>query len=852
MAWLVLCAAMLLHASATPVAAGAEPVPGMTPAIQATLGGATVCGLPVPPPSKDPPADSGPVVLAMLLCFEKQGGASMIEPETYLYYIQLKPSEPSRDRWIRYDAEAERVILGDFRRLWATNFLEDLVVDVRDYPLARGVVGKIIVFNMEERQRVKIVDYEGSHAVSQSDIDSRLKEKGVTVRLDSFLDPTIIRHVSALVRELYAEKGYQFASVTPVISEVQGGTKLVNLTFRIAEGPRVAIRDVEFVGNRHVSDDRLERVLKANRPQGLLSIANGSGTYKEDKFAEDAEHIESYYRDRGYISAQVGQPEIRPIDDSADGRTRWVQLRIPVTEGRQYVVGDVHFAGNKIVTAEGLQTLFKLKSGEVYSQQVITKGLEKAREVYGAAGHYEFTAYPDLKPRDQPAAGAAAGAPSDRRPVVDVTIRIDEGQQYLVNRISFVGNTQTRDEVVRRELALLESGVFNTEALKYSIRRINQLGYFKPLEGEAIKVDKTPGVDNKVDVVLKVEEQNRNQVSFGAGMSQYDGFFGNASFTTSNFLGRGESVTLALQKGARSSNYQLAFSEPFIFGRPITAGLSLYSRKIDYQIQSTSQTDYSEVRTGGSATLGWTVFRFTRLFGTYGYEVVDTASSKSLRTALGSNGSTLSSLLVLDDGRHLLSSFTPSLVFDTVDNPRTPRRGMRMTASYQYAGGILGGSQDFIKPELEAIYYHPVTRKTAFGLRATGGWITNYGGRELPYYLRYFMGGETQIRGVDIRSVGPRSDNGTAIGGTKFVLFNAEYYYDLMPAVRALLFHDAGQAFDDAHSVNLAQLRTSSGAELRVSLPVIGVPIRVIYAWNVYRDTFQPARAFRFAVGTTF
>ena len=852
MARLVLSAAMVLLALATPAAARSPAVPGTAPAVQAPVGSVTVCGLPVPAPSKDPPPDSGPVVLAMLLCFEKQGGASMIDPETYLYYIQVKPSEPSRDRWIRYDAEAERVILGDFRRLWATNFLEDLVVDVQDYPLANGVVGKVIVFSMEERQRVKIVDYEGSRAVSQSDIDSRLKEKAVTIRLDSFLDPAIIRRVSSLVRELYAEKGYQFATVTPVVSEVADATKLVNVTFRIAEGPRVAIRDVEFLGNRHISDDRLEHVLKANRPQGLLSITNGSGTYKEDKFADDAETIESYYRNRGYISAQVGQPEIRPLDDSADGRTRWVQLRIPVTEGRQYVVGDVKFAGNKILTAENLLTLFKLKPGEVYSQQVIAKGLEKAREVYGAAGHYEFTAYPDLKPRDQPSAGAPAAAAPAGRPVVDVTIRIEEGQQYLVNRIAFVGNTQTRDEVVRRELALVEAGVFNTEALKYSIRRINQLGYFKPLEGEAIKVEKTPGVDNKVDVLLKVEEQNRNQISFGAGASQYDGVFGNASFTTSNFLGRGESVTIALQKGGRSSNYQLSFSEPFIFSRPITAGVSVYSRKIDYQIQSTSQTDYSEVRTGGSATLGWGIFRFTRLFGTYGYEIVDTASSKSLRTALSGSGSTLSSLLVLDDGRHVLSSVTPSLVFDTVDNPRTPRRGMRLTASYQYAGGILGGSRDFVKPELEGIYYHPVTRKTAFGLRATGGWITNYNSSELPYYLRYFMGGETQIRGVDIRSVGPRSDNGTAIGGTKFVLFNAEYYYDLMPAVRALLFHDAGQAFDDAHSVNLAQLRTSSGAELRVSLPVIGVPIRVIYAWNVYRDTFQPARGFRFAVGTTF
>lgn len=91
-----------------------------------------------------------------------------------------------------------------------------------------------------------------------------------------------------------------------------------------------------------------------------------------------------------------------------------------------------------------------------------------------------------------------------------------------------------------------------------------------------------------------------------------------------------------------------------------------------------------------------------------------------------------------------------------------------------------------------------------------------------------------------------------ALGGTKFVLFNAEYYFDIAPQVRALLFHDAGQAFAEDQAINLRQLRTSTGAELRVTLPVIGVPFRLIYAWNIYRDTSQPARTFKFAVGTTF
>jgi outer membrane protein insertion porin family len=808
----------------------------------------SLCNLPVPAPAAAPAAGSGPVVVAFLLCFEKQGGASMIDPQTYLFHVRLRPSEPSKGVWVAYDEATEALIREDFRRLWATGFLDDLSIEAHDYTFANGSEGKVIVFNIEERQRVRIVDYDGLVKVDQSAIEARLKDKSIALKIDAFLDPISIRRVASVVRELYAEKGYQYAEVTPEVKPVAGEAKLVHVSFNVVEGPKVAIRDVEFVGNRDVPDDDLAKMLKENRAEGLLTFVGGKGAYKEDKFAEDAQSLVDFYRDRGYINAQVGQPVLKVLDDSGDGRTRWVQMRVPITEGPRFVVGEVTFDGNKIVTAESLRQLFKLKSGEVYRQKDIRKGLESARDAYGAGGYFEFTGYPDLKPRT--AAGSETPETSRGQPIVDVTIRVDEGKQYFVNRITFVGNTHTRDPVIRREMALVEAGVFNTQGLKNSLRRINQLGYFKPIESDAVNVAKTPGADNKVDVELKVEEQNRNQISFGAGASQYEGFFGNASFTTSNFIGRGESLTVSLQKGSRASNYQVAFSEPFLLGRPITAGVSLFSRKIDYQVASAT-VDYSEVRNGFTLTTGVPLRRYTRGFVTYGYEVIDTAAANSLRDALSGGQSTLSTLL-LADGRHTESSITPSIVHSTVDNPFAPRSGIRVTGRYQYAGGLLGGTSDFIKPDIEGIVYVPVTRRTALGIRAQAGWVINYGSTELPYYLRYFMGGETQVRGVDIRTVGPMNADNVALGGTRFVLFNAEYYYDIMPQVRALLFHDAGQAFDETQRLDLRQLRTSSGAELRVTLPVIGVPFRLIYAWNIYRDTFQPARAFKFAVGTTF
>ncbi len=823
----------------------------------------TICGEPVPPPARLPPDGSPPVVYSIAVCFSTQGNVSAIEPQTYLYYIQLRPSRPSQDEWSPWNDEAERTVRADFTRLWDTGFLEDLRIEADDVTLANGVVGKLITYHLEERPRIRTVNYEGSGAFDRSALDERLRERGIVLRLDAFLDEAAIRRVATVVRELMAEKGFANAVVTHAVTPVTSGARQVNVTFTISDGPQIAIRDIEFLGNRAIPDSTLARAMKENRAQGLLSLLKGRGRYNETKFGDDAENVESYYRDHGYVTARVGQPEVRPLDDSADGATRWVQLRIPVTEGRQYRVASLSFEGNTIVDAGTLRTLFKVRPGDSYSQKAIRDGLDKAREIYGGAGFMEFTGFPDLRrsddadetgaPTGPPA--AAAGAAADP-PTVAVVVRVTEGPQYFVNRLTFTGNTTTRDAVIRREVRLLEGGVFNTEALKFSIRRLNQLGYFKPLEGSEkdLRVEKTPGRDNAVDVVLSLEEQNRNQVQFGAGMSQYDGVFGNLSYSTSNFMGRGESLTLTGQKGARSSIYQLAFTEPYLFDRPLTAGLELFSRKVDF-LTGASVVGYSEVRSGINLTSGHALFGFSRAFVTYGYEVIETAVSDALLDDLDADAAVGVPVFnpLLDQGRHVESRITPSFVHNTVDNPFLPRSGRKLTVSLPVAGGPLGGTTNYVRPEFEAIHYIPLTRRTAIGVRLNAGTVRPFGGtRALPYYLRYFLGGEYQIRGVGIRTVGPTDSENRAIGGDTFVLFNAEYYLDLFGSVRTLLFHDAGQAFGEEEPFDLRKLRTSSGVELRVVMPVLNVPFRLIYAWNTYRDTFQPARTFKFAVGTTF
>jgi outer membrane protein insertion porin family len=833
-----------------PVAAGAQ---------------ATLCDQPVPPPAQLPPTDIGPVVYYMGVCFSAQGNASAVDAEAYLFHTQLRPSRPSAGEWVPFDELARETILEDFKRLWATHFLEDLRIEATDYLFANGVVGKLITYHLEERERVKVITYEGSSRVNRGTIDEALGHRAITpIRADSFLDQAVIARVKTVVRDMMADRGFANAIVTHTVTAVAGGSKQVNLTFHVSEGPKLALRDVEFVGNVAVPDDALAGVMKGNRAQNLWSYVRGGGNYNASRFAEDAQALEDYYHDRGYIRARVAQPELRSLDDSPDGVTRWIQLRVPITEGRRYRLGTLTFEGNTLVTSDALQAIFDPAEGEWYSQSDIRKGLERTRQVYGAIGYIEFTGFPDLTPRDSgdlsTPAPANAKEEASEPPIVDVVLRITEGPRYFVNRITFTGNTTTHDSVIRREMRIAEGGVFDTEALKNSVRRLNQLGYFKPLQGneQDVKVDKIEKVDNvdgpsAVDVTLRLEEQNRNQLQFGAGVSQFDGLFANVSFTTSNFMGRGETVTLTGQRGARSSMYQLAFSKPYLFNRPLSGGFDLFSRKVDY-LTGTGIVGYSEVRAGVNVTGGYAVFPYSRVYLGYGYEVIDTAIGEAWRDLSdeAANG-TLALTAYLDEGRHIESRITPSFVHNTVDNPFTPRSGRKITVTAAVSGGLLGGSTNYVRPEFEAIQYVPHTSRTALGLRVNSGWLRPFGDTAtLPYYLRYFLGGETHIRGVDIRTVGPVDAQNRALGGDKFVLFNAEYYLDIARSVRVLAFHDAGQAFSESQSIDLRQLRTSSGVELRVFIPVLNVPLRLIQAWNIYRDVFQPARAFKVAVGTTF
>jgi outer membrane protein insertion porin family len=769
-----------------------------------------------------------------------------LQRETLLFYISTKAGD-------RYD---EQRLKEDFRRLWDTGFLDDLILDVRDSP-----AGKVVLFRVVERKRIQIVDYRGSKALTTTNIEDGLKEKEEGLKIDTFYDVSKARRVEELIKKMLADKGYPFATVKHEAKTIGGAGQQVSFT--ITDGPKAQIKEIDFVGNETFSDGDLRGQLKKLKPKGFwnLSWMGGKSTWTEEKWSGDREdpgdasRLQDFFLNRGYVMARVGQPKIVYLEDkkaeSGKKPKRYMKLEIPVVEGDQYRVGEIKFEGLTVFREEAVRTLFKLHPNEIYNDSKIKKGYDKLRDIYGAQGYFQWT-------------GSTRRRPDVEKKVVDVTLQMDEDKRYYVGQIHFTGNDSTRDKVIRREVYLNEGDVFNTEALKLSIKRINQLGYFKPMEGAPDLRPSERGED-KLDVTFKVEEQNRNQFTFGGGVSGLEGAFLNASFQTSNFLGLGETFTIAAQTGRRTKNYQLAITEPYFLDRPITAGIDVFKRKLTYLSYQT-YVGYTQEDTGISFTTGFPVGKFSRMFTSYSFQVINLSNvdEDALPPGLVDPDNPLVPSLPTFDpsffggfGKRQESRITPSFVRNTIDNPYLPRDGTRLTGSFSFVGGPLGGTVNYYRPNAEVVMYQPVGRKTAVGMRLDGGYISPFSDtRELPYYLRYFLGGENQIRGYNLRTVGPLTQNEAgqliSVGGNKYALFNAEYYFDVLGPVRLLAFFDAGQAFAEGQTIDVKEFRISTGAELRFMMPVLNVPFRLIYAWNLNRDVFQPPTAFKFAVGTTF
>ena len=546
---------------------------------------------------------------------------------------------------------------------------------------------------MAERKRIQIVDYRGSKDLTTTNIEDELKKREAQIKLDTFYDAAKARKVESIIKEMLSAKGRPFATVKHEAKNIGGAGQ--QLSFVITDGPKAKIKEISFDGNTVYSDAKLRGKLKNLKEPGLFNLSwlGGKTTYTEQKWLGGAEkdphgdrgRLEDFYLDNGYVTARVGQPRITYYDDKPGKKkpTKYMKIEIPVTEGDQYRVGEVKFEGLTVLKEDFVRGFFKMHPNDIYNDSRFKKAYEKLRDVYGTLGYFQWT-------------GGTMRKPDPEKKVVDITVKMEEDKQYFLGRINFTGNDSTRDKVIRREIYMNEGDVFNTEALKMSIKRVNQLGYFKQMES-APDIKPSEDADNKVDVTFKVEEQNRNQFTFGGGVSGLEGTFLNASFSTTNFLGAGETFQIYAQTGKRTKNYSLSISEPYFLDRPITAGVDLFKRKITY-LSYYNIGGYTQESTGASLVTGFLVGKWSRAFLNYTYEVIQlseaNASDLYYNSIYGGTsgggvqyGPAYDPLLFGDYGSRKESRLTPNIVYNTVDNPFTPRKGMRHTLTMQFTGG---------------------------------------------------------------------------------------------------------------------------------------------------------------------
>ena len=461
------------------------------------------------------------------------------------------------------DVYNEDTLRRDFMALWNTQRFDDIKLETE-----KGERGGVVVrFVVTERPVIRDIKYEGAKSVSTSDILDRFKEKKVGLVVESMYDPNVINHAAVVIKDLVAEHGHQFATVTPELRRIPPSS--LEVIFNIMEGPKIKVGEITILGNKAFSKRQVIEAMKNMKPYGIPhSIFLEDlfpATFDAAKLEEDKERVRDAYQKEGYFTAKAldqslkirdvggynGGWHIPIIKENKPGKVE--DITLPVEEGNRYYLAKIDFEGVKLFrSTQFLSGLFQMQPGDVFSTEKLRNGLKNLTKVYSQFGYIDYVAEPqiDIVPN------------SDR---INLTLNADEGKQFFVRRIEFTGNTTTRDRVIRRQILIDEGDVYNSTLWDASILRLNQLGYFEALkENESYELTRNPGT-NTVDITLKVKERGKNTISLNGGVSGIAGTFIGANYSTNNFLGLGETLTVQSQVGTLMDSDDAGFHRAVTF-----------------------------------------------------------------------------------------------------------------------------------------------------------------------------------------------------------------------------------------------------------------------------------------------
>lgn len=738
-------------------------------------------------------------------------GNRRLRDEDLLYYIKTRAGDT-------YDPAAlER----DLKELLSLNFFDKTATRVLTEEGVRGGVN--VIFEVRELPIIRDLTFKGTKALQESDILKEFREKRVGISKESVYDPVKARVATRILREMLASKGFPNAKVE--VQEEEVSATSIALTFNIDQGNRSRIVQIDFEGNEHFKDSELRGALQYVKETGIITRFKGMDILDMRKLEADlGRNVRAYMWSKGYFQARIGEPTIvglgyrrtglpllklfpLPVVTSKDDTLRIV---VPVTEGRIFRVGELKVVGNSIFSEEQILSYVGLKKGEIADGKRLQDAVyEDLKKVYGGQGFVQYNAEFDPEFKDNPANPAEG--------IVDITITIEEGKQFTLRRLEFTGNTFTRDRVMRREFLINEGDVYNQNYLEISVARINQTQYFDPIDKDQDVEIRTDDENANVDLIVKVKEKGRQQISLNGGISGIGGSFFGLEYSTNNLAGRGEILSFNIGAGNRQQSLQFTYQEPYFRDRPISVGFSIFASRYKFFGEGTFLTQntdilndlynpYGTVQTDSSnlftqSTYGATAFataplselffkkrRFTQ-FSRIGLTYQFSATSITDPPVNNSTDPAATIPVIYRQPNILTSRITGSFAYDTkqpAKNGIDTLKGSALALSLGFSG--LGGDVRTYSAQASYSRFIPMRHKRsknpdvlAFRILAgtIGAWSINdriknansisfVGG--VPAYERFYLGSENDVRGYNSRSIGPISPFDTYITSRNVVV----------------------------------------------------------------------------------
>lgn len=701
------------------------------------------------------------------------------------------------------------------KALYGTGFFKDVRIEVEN---------NVLIVTIQERSSIAQIDFSGNKSFPTDKMKEGLKQIGLTE--GQIFDKSQLDRAEQEIKRQYLSQGKYGATVKTVVSPLERNR--VAVRFDIEEGAVSKIRDINIVGNRTFSTDDLRAEFLLTTPN-WMSWWNKDDQYSKQKLNADLETLRSFYMNQGYLEFNIDSTQVSITPDKRD-----IYITVNITEGEKYTISEVKLAGETLVPEDELRQLMQIQAGDTFSREKVTQTSKAISDRLSNDG-YAFSnvnAVPEIN-KDQHTAA--------------FTFFVDPGRRVYVRRINIVGNTRTRDEVVRREVRQLESAWYASNKINRSKERIVRTDFFSDVNVETPAV---PGTSDQVDLNISVVEKSTGSVQFGAGLSSNEGVVFGITVNQNNFLGTGNRVSANINTGKVNTTYSLSYTDPYFTPDGVSRGIDLYRRDVD--TSSLNIGSFNTSSYGGGVRFGIPLnerdgFNFG-LAADFTSVDLTSDSPKQYRDFCDNNSGCSSDSVVISAGWS----------HDTRDSITFTKNGVLQRLTGEVTLPVL--DLEYYKVDYKHAWFKEVYKDFTLMLNGEIGYANSYGNTNYPFFKNYYLGGVNSVRGYDNGSLGPKDIDPSTLqdfstGGTKRLLGNAEMYFPVpglkdSSQFRLSAFLDAGNVFGANESYSLGDLRYSTGVGVSWFSPF--GPLKLVFAKPLNEQAGDKTQTIQFQLGQQF